>query len=110
MLIPLTCSANEWTTLPPPLCLSDIERLVDATEQLRSKYSDDELRGLEPVIQVWFNCECVFTQDLIEGYAWLPECQSGAVKKMRVALMDGTMPRFWQYLQWPEPDRIADPL
>lgn len=110
MLIPITCSANEWTTLPPPLCLSDIKRLIDATELIRSKFTDSELRGLEPVIQVWFSCDCVFTQDMADGYAWMSAeiatCE--VTKKMRVALMDGTIPRLCQELQWPAPDRTDE--
>ncbi len=110
MLIPITCSAHEWTTLPPPLCQSDDKRLKDAAEMVRSQHTDKELRGLEAVIQVWFNCDCIFTQDLLNGYAWLPSDSARTARKIRVALMDGTRPVFSQELPWPEPDGVEEPL
>jgi hypothetical protein len=106
-LIPINCPAKEWTTLPPPLCASDVQRLKDAADMIRFEHTDEELRGLEPVIQVWFNCDCIFTQDIVDGYAWLPSDLSNSAqgaKKIRVALMDGTKPAFTQELPWPEPD------
>ena len=111
MLIPITCAANEWTTLPPPLGLVDARRLSEASERIRLKNRDNEMRGLEPVVQVWFSSVCIFTQDTTDGYAWRPSefvDANKVFKKMRVALVDGTVPKFWEELEWPTDDRVGE--
>jgi len=110
MLIPITCAANEWTTLPPPLGFADARRLSEASERIRLKHSDTEMRGLEPVIQVWFSSDCMFTQDIANGYVWVPSelVDAGKLfKKMRVAFVDGTVPKFWEELEWSADERIG---
>jgi hypothetical protein len=102
---PIHCTADAWTTLPPPMGAGDKKRLSDAAQLLCSKHSN-AMKDLAFVIQV--KCDRDFTQDL-GGYHWIltdksrGETKDKDIKKMRIVAMDGESPKYASEMSWDGP-------
>jgi hypothetical protein len=101
---PIHCTADAWTTLPPPTGAADETRHAKAEELLRSKYPNSS-NGLVFVIQV--KCDRDFTQDL-HGYHWIltDKPRGKDIKKMRIVAMDGQTPQYASEISWDGPVKL----